>query len=1170
MKKSVYFMLPFRWSRPLWWFGSVLRIYRAHLLDQQIRKTPQSSQPDYDRLLRNECLPYVQGAMQRAHREKISARHSVMFLIWIQSYPDGPEFRRTWTSICRQTYKAWKVHCISAQTTRRKKVLKFSYCRPRIIDISDKSPCSIDGAYHIFLQPGDILPANALESFFRAFTDGKSPDLVYGDHDLMDPSSGLRKEPELKPDWSPELLRTKAYIGPVAAVSDKLLPSGTWAGSTAREWTAEAALMAVKSSARVRRIEQCLAHVPPESNITPDCYSNLLKALGIPAAPQPASPDSQHRFSVFIPYWENRHILFNTVKELLNTGKEFIEEILVWKPEDTPCRWAGELQNLSKSIKYIDAKRDKTVSAMIENAKAPLALIIEEGAGAERKSWAPLLARWADIPRVCGVCPKICFTDKRILSAGCGFGLDSLVGRWFVHQLPGASNLIADSSSIRNVSCLPAETAVYSLDFLRRNIKIAQKFSSYRMHAAFGIAAYREKSRFVCDPTVNFVSPASAVEKPDPFIEHLKMLAESLQDADLQQDPYMHRLLQAKNGRVWLRDTGDPPPAMHIEQQRKAIMDIFHRKPPLAVNDPDAMTTFFSQSGLSEKMPVPDKKYAHKSVEGAAMHLLGLLMQPDTRKRFPNALTDGKQGEFCEWAATAEGLTSQARENIRKAFENMPGDQIRHMYRWRGDVRMHHPLGLTPAGQNRFTEWLFRYALDNKIICTYHIWWFLLEMSESPSNGIRYTYLINPRWQEELPPSARRHLPSPEAVANHINEQFDTSLDTKDYAAVKKLLPNLHEHAATSRKEAGRGVNLLGLFSFPSGLQQCADTCATALRMIPRPLSLRDVVAWNHKTATTRTDRLDLNIHNTTIFMMPPLASQRQWLRRANLHMNRSHYMIGCWYWEAERIPESWVTDSVAYDEIWAPSRFVEGVLKSQLDRPVEYMPPAHARPEPSGKTLNDFGLPEGPYTFYFTFDMCSCMERKNPLALIEAFRLAFEEEDDVQLIIKTMRGKDYPADAQKLKEAAARCPQCVILDCHMPYKDALALMNSADCYCSLHRSEGLGLTMAEAMMLGKPVIATGYSGNVDFMNKQNSFLVPWKMSTVKRNDLPYKRGSAWAEPDVESAANMMRSVRENPGLAEKVAERGKTEAENVFSIKSYAERLDRRLESIQKKRSMS
>jgi glycosyltransferase involved in cell wall biosynthesis len=331
---------------------------------------------------------------------------------------------------------------------------------------------------------------------------------------------------------------------------------------------------------------------------------------------------------------------------------------------------------------------------------------------------------------------------------------------------------------------------------------------------------------------------------------------------------------------------------------------------------------------------------------------------------------------------------------------------------------------------------------------------------------------------------------------------------------------------------------------------------------------MRDVIAWNYKAAATRPDTLDLNIHDTTVVMLPPLASHQAWFRRANLNVNRSHYLVAGWYWETEQIPENWVVDSLAYDEIWAPSRFVEKALKSRLDRPVKYMPPAHPVPQPSPKTFADFGLPEGPFTFYFTFDMCSCMERKNPLSLIRAFRLAFGDDPGVQLVIKLMRGSQYPEDTQRLRESASHCQQCRLLDYYLPYEDSVALMNSADCYCSLHRSEGLGLTMAEAMLLGKPVIATGYSGNLDFMNDGNSFLVPWNLSTVTRDDLPYAAGSTWAEPDVQSAADLMRRVREHPEHAAAIAERGRNDARMFFSVESYARRLDKRLEIIQKEHS--
>ena len=125
------------------------------------------------------------------------------------------------------------------------------------------------------------------------------------------------------------------------------------------------------------------------------------------------------------------------------------------------------------------------------------------------------------------------------------------------------------------------------------------------------------------------------------------------------------------------------------------------------------------------------------------------------------------------------------------------------------------------------------------------------------------------------------------------------------------------------------------------------------------------------------------------------------------------------------------------------------------------------------------------------------------------------------------------------VRYAATGRPDVLVIDGHLPRAELGSLMAAADCYVSLHRSEGFGLTMAESMALGKPVIATAYSGNLDFMNDENSFLVPFSWATVPPGAGPYPVGARWADPDLDAAAAIMRTVVGSPDVAEAVAARG-------------------------------
>jgi glycosyltransferase involved in cell wall biosynthesis len=193
---------------------------------------------------------------------------------------------------------------------------------------------------------------------------------------------------------------------------------------------------------------------------------------------------------------------------------------------------------------------------------------------------------------------------------------------------------------------------------------------------------------------------------------------------------------------------------------------------------------------------------------------------------------------------------------------------------------------------------------------------------------------------------------------------------------------------------------------------------------------------------------------------------------------------------------------------------------------------------------------------------MMSVMERKNPLGLIRAFKQAFRAEDAVCLVLKTSFGDRHPAQIQELRDAAVGANITVIDQVYSP-DEVLSLMDACDAYVSLHRSEGLGLTMAEAMLMGKPVIATNFSGNVDFMDESNSLLVPYELVKLGKPIPPYDADLEWAEPSVEHAAQLMRRVYENQEWAREVGARGKASAEANLSLEAAGRRIASRLEEI-------
>jgi glycosyltransferase involved in cell wall biosynthesis len=202
---------------------------------------------------------------------------------------------------------------------------------------------------------------------------------------------------------------------------------------------------------------------------------------------------------------------------------------------------------------------------------------------------------------------------------------------------------------------------------------------------------------------------------------------------------------------------------------------------------------------------------------------------------------------------------------------------------------------------------------------------------------------------------------------------------------------------------------------------------------------------------------------------------------------------------------------------------------------PLVVRPPA--RPTPYLR--EQLGLPEG-FVFLFCYDYFSVMARKNPLDLLDAYTRAFAPDDGASLVLKSINGHRRPLELDRLRQAVGDRPDVVILDRFMDPARVQGLIELSDCFVSLHRSEGFGLNIAAAMAAGRPVVATGYSGNMDFMDERSAFLVPYDLVPVGADNDPYPADAMWAQPDLDAAALAMRRVFDDPGEATERADRGR------------------------------
>ena len=253
--------------------------------------------------------------------------------------------------------------------------------------------------------------------------------------------------------------------------------------------------------------------------------------------------------------------------------------------------------------------------------------------------------------------------------------------------------------------------------------------------------------------------------------------------------------------------------------------------------------------------------------------------------------------------------------------------------------------------------------------------------------------------------------------------------------------------------------------------------------------------------------------------------------------------MIGYWFWELEYIPPAMRAAASMVHEVWAGSQFVVDALRAAIDVPVRHVPIPVPQPVVSTRERASFpplAAAGDRFVFAVVFDHFSVTERKNPVAAIEAFKLAFAPDEGPLLVVKSMNAAQRWPQHQQVRAAAHGRNDIVLWDAHLERADHMAFIASVDALVSLHRSEGLGLHLAEAMWLGTPVIATRYSGNLDLMDDDCALLVDATMVPVQRGESVYPTSAFWAEPDVHLAASAMRRLVYDHDLVARLTEAGR------------------------------
>ncbi|SFB04255.1 Glycosyl transferases group 1 [Poseidonocella pacifica] len=415
--------------------------------------------------------------------------------------------------------------------------------------------------------------------------------------------------------------------------------------------------------------------------------------------------------------------------------------------------------------------------------------------------------------------------------------------------------------------------------------------------------------------------------------------------------------------------------------------------------------------------------------------------------------------------------------------------------------------------------------------------------------------------------------------ANALRHQrFD--LDTKQFLTFTAeghrveyaSLPVIDEAAADQDVPA---VQVIGPFAKASGLGQATrlsaemvEASGLSLNRVNFGLDNPAPEGFSRAEAVSGYQRAQINLFHLNAEAIPLAAAYQP-------DTFSGAYNIGYFFWELDSPGACHYLGMEMLDEIWVSSEFGVSVFQPHTDKPVvnvgmsfEALPDI-SRDEARAFLKKTAKLNSEDFVFLATFDSFSFVQRKNPLGVLAAFRDAFPVERNVRLVIKTQNRTRVADPAQiaiwkDVDKILANDDRIVLINETMQYEDLLRLKAGADAYISLHRSEGWGFGMIEAMNLNVPVICTGYSGNMEFCTEETAWLVDYEERLLEQGEYIFVRlGSFWAEPDVASASYQLRALYDDPVERERKAAAAYDFIQSKFSKQAISQRYARRLHEI-------
>jgi glycosyltransferase involved in cell wall biosynthesis len=415
--------------------------------------------------------------------------------------------------------------------------------------------------------------------------------------------------------------------------------------------------------------------------------------------------------------------------------------------------------------------------------------------------------------------------------------------------------------------------------------------------------------------------------------------------------------------------------------------------------------------------------------------------------------------------------------------------------------------------------------------------WLTSDRGPSPLYQVQVAYDADPMLRRAYP-QAFSDPEQLEGLVGRLTEGARRGTDDLPAAWRGRLL----SEAASFDPSVGR-LNIAGFFDAPTGIGQSARALARAaaeagycVHRVTLPTASCTEGAFESKPDKALPFGLfSHGLHPTIVVANADMAlGAMGFLSRASVNHQRC---IAYWVWETEELPASAAAASAVFDQIWTPSHYSAEAIRKHVDKPVHVVPHALVPEELDAvrASRGEFVLPENAFVFGYFFDQLSVMKRKNPELLVNAFLDAFEDNEDVHLALKVSATHRGGTAYQLLRAQLVKRPRIHLMEGAWSRDRVLALMACLDAYVSPHRSEGFGLTLAEAAVLRKPVVAAPYSGNVDFLRPEEYWPIDYVRVRVGGGAWPYPPTHVWAEPDLDSLKRQLLEVYNVRSLSDRV-----------------------------------